>query len=56
MNGLLSLGTTKLGVRQQPTGEKTGVLSEKTGALSEKLLVPKIQLQEKPRLCDAAFL
>ena len=49
MNGLLSLGTTKLGVRQQPTGEKPGVLGE-------KLLAPKIQLQEKPRLSDAASL
>ena len=27
---------TKLGVRQQPTGEKPGVLAEKPGALGEK--------------------
>ena len=49
MNGLLNHGTIKLGVRQQPTGEKPGVLGK-------KLLVPKIQPQKKPRLYDAAFL
>lgn len=50
MNGLLSLGTIKLGSWQKITWRK------KPGVLGEKLLVPKIQLQEKPRLSDAAFL